>query len=163
MPGGGVGIFDGCTPQFGTPSTGWGQTYGGISSRSQCDAFPAALKPGCYWRFDWFMNADNPNMNFREVTCPSALTSKTGCVRNGQVPTNSNPTTSRATTTVARTTTTQGGQPTTSSTTRTSAAGGGGGTVPQYGQCGGNNWTGGTVCQSPYKCVVNGPWYSQCL
>ncbi|ELR03609.1 hypothetical protein GMDG_06259 [Pseudogymnoascus destructans 20631-21] len=49
-------------PQYSTPSTSWGAQYGGISSRSQCDAFPAALKAGCYWRFDWFQNADNPSV-----------------------------------------------------------------------------------------------------
>lgn len=36
MPGGGFGIFDGCTAEWGTPSTGWGAQYGGISTRSQC-------------------------------------------------------------------------------------------------------------------------------
>jgi hypothetical protein len=34
MPGGGVGLFDGCTPQFGGIP---GERYGGVSSRSQCD------------------------------------------------------------------------------------------------------------------------------
>jgi hypothetical protein len=28
-----------------------------------------------------------------------------------------------------------------------------GGTVPQWGQCGGQGWTGGTVCVSPFKCT----------
>lgn len=82
MPGGGVGIFNGCTAEFGAPSSGWGAQYGGISSRSECDSFPASLKDGCYWRFDWFKNADNPDVSFKEVTCPSALTAKTGCKRN---------------------------------------------------------------------------------
>jgi hypothetical protein len=82
MPGGGVGLFNGCTTQFGAPSTGWGAQYGGISSRSQCDSFPEKLKAGCYWRFDWFKNADNPSVSFQPVTCPSALTDKTGCRRN---------------------------------------------------------------------------------
>lgn len=81
MPGGGVGLFNGCTAEFGAPSQGWGAQYGGISSRSQCDSFPAKLKAGCYWRFDWFKNADNPSVSFKEVTCPSALTDKTGCKR----------------------------------------------------------------------------------
>ncbi|KAL5353213.1 hypothetical protein ACLOAV_001248 [Pseudogymnoascus australis] len=42
----------------------------------------------------------------------------------------------------------------------TSAAGGG--TVPLYGQCGGKDWTGGTVCESG-TCVANGEYYSQCV
>lgn len=81
IPGGGVGIFNACTAQFGAPPNGWGQQYGGISSRSECESFPQKLKPGCEWRFDWFKNADNPIVSFKEVTCPKALTDKTGCVR----------------------------------------------------------------------------------
>lgn len=81
MPGGGVGIFNGCTAQFGAPSTGWGQQYGGISNRSECDNFPEKLKAGCKWRFDWFKNADNPTISFKEVTCPGELTNRTGCIR----------------------------------------------------------------------------------
>ncbi|KAF4628880.1 hypothetical protein G7Y89_g9269 [Cudoniella acicularis] len=67
--------------EWGTPSTGWGAQYGGISSRSQCDAFPDALKEGCYWRFDWFGESDNPTVNFKQVACPAAITAKSGCVR----------------------------------------------------------------------------------
>ncbi|KAK2060349.1 PHB depolymerase family esterase [Colletotrichum caudatum] len=39
----------------------------------------------------------------------------------------------------------------------------GGCTVAQWGQCGGNGWTGCAVCASPYKCQVSNEWYSQCL
>jgi chitinase len=42
--------------------------------------------------------------------------------------------------------------------TTTTAAG----TVNQWNQCGGQDWNGGTVCASPYKCVVLSVWYSQC-
>ena len=81
MPGGGVGMFDGCSAQFSGSSYSWGQRYGGVSQRSDCDRLPAVLQAGCYWRFDWFMNADNPSMQFKPVTCPSALTALTGCAR----------------------------------------------------------------------------------
>ncbi|KAH8147481.1 uncharacterized protein LAJ45_08308 [Morchella importuna] len=81
MPGGGVGIFNGCTAQYGAPSDGWGQRYGGVSSRSECDALPAAIRAGCYWRFDWFGGSDNPTVSFQSVTCPAALTANTGCTR----------------------------------------------------------------------------------
>ncbi|KAG9767689.1 hypothetical protein ABEF93_005376 [Exophiala dermatitidis] len=30
-------------------------------------------------------------------------------------------------------------------------------------QCGGINWTGGTSCAQGWTCVVQNPWYSQCL
>ncbi|KAH8122391.1 chitinase [Trichoderma asperellum] len=38
----------------------------------------------------------------------------------------------------------------------------GSGTVPQWGQCGGNGYTGPTQCVSPYKCVATSEWWSQC-
>ena len=81
LPGGGVGLFDGCTSQWGLPTSVWGQTYGGVSSRSDCSSLPAAIQPGCYFRFDWFMGADNPTMNFAEVACPVELQAKSNCAR----------------------------------------------------------------------------------
>ena len=79
MPGGGVGLW-------GAPPNGWGAQYGGISSRSECDGFPEKLKAGCYWRFDWFKGADNPDVSFKKVTCPRAITDRSGCIRNGENP-----------------------------------------------------------------------------
>lgn len=76
-----MGQFNGCTNQWGAPSQGWGKQYGGIDSRSACDSFPEKLKPGCYWRFDWFKGADNPAVTFKQVACPAAITAKSGCVR----------------------------------------------------------------------------------
>lgn len=38
----------------------------------------------------------------------------------------------------------------------------GGGTVPQWGQCGGQGYTGPTQCQAPYKCTYGGQWWSDC-
>ncbi|KAI9729268.1 MAG: hypothetical protein M1834_006938 [Cirrosporium novae-zelandiae] len=88
IPGGGVGIYNGCTDEWGAPSSGWGAQYGGISSNT-CSTFPTALQSGCEWRFDWFEGADNPTVDFVQVTCPAALTAKTGCVRDGETPTGS--------------------------------------------------------------------------
>ncbi|KAH7069368.1 glycoside hydrolase superfamily [Paraphoma chrysanthemicola] len=56
----------------------------------------------------------------------------------------------------------------TSSTQRppTSTPGNGGGGCKQkhWDQCGGNDWKGCTVCESPYTCKgVSPPWYYQCL
>ncbi|KAI8387371.1 endo-beta-D-1,4-glucanase [Blakeslea trispora] len=81
LPGGGVGVFNGCQSQWGTPSDGWGQRYGGVGSVSECSTLPSALQAGCKFRFNWFKNADNPTMTFKEVTCPAELTSRTGCSR----------------------------------------------------------------------------------
>ncbi|KAI1331041.1 RlpA-like double-psi beta-barrel-protein domain-containing protein-containing protein [Xylariaceae sp. FL0255] len=82
IPGGGVGQFNACTDEWGAPPEGWGQQYGGISSRSDCDSFPDALEAGCYWRFDWFEGANNPDVTFQQVACPAALVAKSGCSRN---------------------------------------------------------------------------------
>ncbi|KAH8822753.1 glycoside hydrolase family 45 protein [Flagelloscypha sp. PMI_526] len=80
MPGGGVGIFtQGCPAQFG--SWNGGAQYGGVSSRAECDNLPSSVRSGCYWRFDWFQNTDNPSVSFTQVTCPTALTSISGCTR----------------------------------------------------------------------------------
>lgn len=171
MPGGGFGIFNGCTSEFGTPSTGWGAQYGGISSRSQCDAFPATLQAGCYWRFDWFQNADNPAVTFKQIACPAAITAKTGCVRANDaidetptgpsvVGTASGAASSSTTTKPASTLTTTTKA---ASTTTTAAAGSSGGTAAKWAQCGGTGWTGPTVCAAGSTCTYSSQWYSQCL
>lgn len=36
-------------------------------------------------------------------------------------------------------------------------------TVAHYGQCGGQGYTGPTVCAAPYTCTVSNPYYSQCI
>jgi hypothetical protein len=153
IPGGGVGLFDGCTPQFGGLA---GAQYGGVSSRSQCDSFPAALKPGCYWRFDWFKNADNPTFTFSRVQCPSELVARTGCRRNddSSYPVYTPPGSSTPTTTSTRTTSAGGSQ---------TSSPGGGCVAQKYAQCGGNGFSGCTTCVSGTTCKVSNEWYSQCL
>ncbi|KAJ7654619.1 glycosyl hydrolase family 61-domain-containing protein [Mycena polygramma] len=49
------------------------------------------------------------------------------------------------------------------STTSTTTSTGVPGTVQQYGQCGGQGWTGATACVAPFKCTVSSQYYSQCL
>ncbi|KAK4555809.1 hypothetical protein LTR86_007029 [Recurvomyces mirabilis] len=96
IPGGGVGIFNACTAEWNAPSSGWGAQYGGISSNT-CSAFPSALQPGCNFRFgDFFEGADNPTVDYKQVTCPKALTDKTGCIRAGETPTGSGASSSAA-------------------------------------------------------------------
>lgn len=81
IPGGGVGIFNGCTAEWGAPSSGWGAQYGGISSATDCSTFPAALQDGCNWRFNWFEGSNNPTVSFKQVACPAAITANSGCTR----------------------------------------------------------------------------------
>ncbi|EEY23771.1 acetylxylan esterase [Verticillium alfalfae VaMs.102] len=45
----------------------------------------------------------------------------------------------------------------------TTAAPPGGCSAARWGQCGGQGWTGCTVCASPYTCQAQNQWYSQCL
>ncbi|ORX66085.1 hypothetical protein BCR32DRAFT_226002 [Anaeromyces robustus] len=80
IPGGGVGIFNGCSTQFNTDTDGWGERYGGIGKRSDCEMLPEEIRQACYWRFDWFLGSDNPEMVFDEVECPIELTQNTGCI-----------------------------------------------------------------------------------
>lgn len=81
IPGGGVGIYNGCQNQWGAPSDGWGARYGGVSSSSQCSQLPTALQSGCNFRFVWFASADNPNMTLTRTACPASIIAKTGCKR----------------------------------------------------------------------------------
>ncbi|KAI9742664.1 MAG: Chitinase 1 [Claussenomyces sp. TS43310] len=68
----------------------------------------------------------------------------------------SSPGTAPSSTTTAKPSTTATGSAPATTTTAAS------GTVGQWNQCGGQGWTGGTVCISPYKCTVVSTWYSQC-
>jgi len=158
IPGGGVGLFDGCTPQFGGLP---GQRYGGISSRNECSSFPSALQPGCSWRFDWFLNADNPTFTFQQVQCPSELTAKSGCKRSDDAsfpvfsaPSGGNP---------APASTSQKPAPTPTPTPSSNPGTPGGCSVQQWGQCGGQNWTGCTACAGSSTCKVINAYYSQCI
>ncbi|KAF2466253.1 beta-1,4-endoglucanase [Lindgomyces ingoldianus] len=79
IPGGGVGLFDACTKQFnGAPL---GDQYGGYHNRNDCYSLPDAWRGGCLFRFDWFQNADNPEMEFNEIACPKSLIDRSGCAR----------------------------------------------------------------------------------
>ncbi|RCH85015.1 hypothetical protein CU098_001581, partial [Rhizopus stolonifer] len=81
IPGGGVGLYNACSAQWGAPADGWGKRYGGVDTVEQCSQLPAALQSGCKWRFGWFKGADNPTMTFRQVTCPKEIVARSGCDR----------------------------------------------------------------------------------
>ncbi|CAM1501429.1 Fc.00g105910.m01.CDS01 [Cosmosporella sp. VM-42] len=51
---------------------------------------------------------------------------------------------------------------TTTAATPTSTPPPTGSLVPQWGQCGGEGYTGPTQCQPPYKCIYGGQWWSSC-
>jgi len=79
IPGGGVGINNGCLSQWNSPTNGWGQQYGGVGSRQECYSLPSQIRDGCLFRFDWFKGADNPTMMYSKVRCPAELVAITGC------------------------------------------------------------------------------------
>lgn len=83
IPGGGVGIFNACSRQWGTEDLG-GQ-YGGFLAacttgthaqkkecvRQRCNTIPAgSARDGCLWFVDWFEIADNPNFTSEPTSCP---------------------------------------------------------------------------------------------
>jgi hypothetical protein len=89
IPGGGVGAMNGCTTQWGS-STDLGVQYGGLLAECKGDAscmkgkctsvfgnMPGLLA-GCNWFTGWFSSADNPNIIYKQVSCPSQITSKSG-------------------------------------------------------------------------------------
>lgn len=88
VPGGGVGDFNACSNQWG--SSDLGAQYGGFllgcnGSKScvetKCSTIFAgkpALLAGCTWFTGWFNAADNPQLKYQQVPCPSAITSKSG-------------------------------------------------------------------------------------
>ncbi|HET9929384.1 MAG TPA: hypothetical protein VFQ35_01800 [Polyangiaceae bacterium] len=99
IPGGGVGDFDACSSSWGTSSLG--ERYGGFflacqkqngfnhdvskaCAKDKCQSV-FANKPdllrGCLFFTDWFNAPDNPALVFKEVTCPAAITNKSGLKR----------------------------------------------------------------------------------
>lgn len=86
IPGGGFGIFNACVgpendiPFYQTGSeSDWGQRYGGVNSDTQCANIPQNVQDGCNWRFNDFLNSDNPAVKYRAVRCPDSLVAKSGC------------------------------------------------------------------------------------
>jgi hypothetical protein len=101
-PGGGVGLFDACSYQWGVETSELGATYGGFMTYcqeqggdhetikacvlSRCaavfdDPGLAELAAGCEWYVNWYEAADNPNLRYQEVACPSALVDISGIDR----------------------------------------------------------------------------------
>ncbi|KAK2765142.1 hypothetical protein FQN54_008841 [Arachnomyces sp. PD_36] len=84
VPGGNTSYANACSKQYGVEESVFGVENKGVESRKDCDALPEALREGCYWRFDWFKNADRPDVDYKRVPCPETLTSRTGCIRDDE-------------------------------------------------------------------------------
>ncbi|KAK3381117.1 RlpA-like double-psi beta-barrel-protein domain-containing protein-containing protein [Podospora didyma] len=155
MPGGGVGLFDGCSSQFGGIGGIGGAQYGGISSRTLCLSMASALQPGCNWRFDWFQNADNPSFTFTQVQCPAELVARKGCRRSedSKFPVFSAPASGGGGNTVA---------PTSTTTAKAPASTGSICNIQKWEQCSGMGWAGCTNCAAGLTCKFINEYYSQC-
>jgi Glycosyl hydrolase family 45/ShK domain-like len=82
IPGGGVGMFNACSRQWG--SNDLGAQYGGFLTqcsgsheakkecvRQECMKIPAgSARDGCLWFVDWLQVADNPKFTSQETSCP---------------------------------------------------------------------------------------------
>jgi hypothetical protein len=57
-----------------------GKTVGGIGNGRECEALPANLQAGCYWRYNW-AGGDllNWDIYYDPVDCPERLTSISQC------------------------------------------------------------------------------------
>jgi hypothetical protein len=100
IPGGGVGLFDACTNQWGTADLG--EQRGGflesclvnLGENADMEAYKTCtwdhcqrvfnqpgmedLMDGCYRFVHWFEAAANPVVNFAEVECPQAIRDRSG-------------------------------------------------------------------------------------
>ncbi len=82
IPAAGVGYYTkGCTTQWSTSSSVWGNQYGGVDTKTQCSKIPSKLQSGCNWRFDWMKGVSNPTVTYQQIECPAAITDKTHCIR----------------------------------------------------------------------------------
>ncbi|TAQ91019.1 hypothetical protein B7494_g624 [Chlorociboria aeruginascens] len=131
------------------------------SNAQWCPSVGGTNQYGYSYHFDIMaQNAifgDNPVVNFEPVACPGQATSDWGtCVCYGETETDVTP--AGLTTGGSRPATSATASSPASTTTAISS-----GTVPLYGQCGGEGYTGPTVCVSGATCVVGNTYYSQCL
>ncbi|OBT97587.1 hypothetical protein VE01_04513 [Pseudogymnoascus verrucosus] len=81
IPGGNTSYAGACGIEYSVSDSVFGTKNVGLLNRADCDNLPAALKPGCQWRFDWFNDAEGPNVEYKRVTCPKVLTDITKCKR----------------------------------------------------------------------------------
>ncbi|SHO55909.1 cellulose binding domain-containing protein [Vibrio quintilis] len=105
VPGGGVGAFNACSAQWGISSSELGSQYGGLLAackqeigwNASLDEYKSCLvkrcnsvfgsrnltemQQGCLWYANWFEAADNPALKYKEVACPSELSSNSGMDR----------------------------------------------------------------------------------
>jgi len=107
IPGGGVGIFNACSAQWGVSTQELGAQYGGLlrackerlgwqadlSEYKSClsnkcrSVFQSrglnTLYEGCMFYVNWFESADNPKLKYKEIACPQEIIARSGLNRSG--------------------------------------------------------------------------------
>jgi hypothetical protein len=98
IPGGGVGANNACSTQWSASSSQLGEQYGGVMltcekndnynysqypacTISACQSlFPNSqtMQTGCEFIINWMKGANNPNVMYTQVNCPSQLSSMSG-------------------------------------------------------------------------------------
>jgi len=88
IPGGGVGLLNACSNQWGTNDLG--AQYGGFLAgcngdkncvRNKCMQIfngKPELMAGCEWFLGWFNAADNPNFTYQPIACPESIIEHSG-------------------------------------------------------------------------------------
>lgn len=155
IPGAGAGIFtQGCINQYGNYN--YGAQYGGVSSSSGCDGLPPAQKAGCKWRFDWFMNADNPSVTYKSVACPLSIINISGCVNKNSIDTLPNPSIPETIPKLSPNPVPQNTQQPTNKINPTVEC------SKEWMQCDGKNFSGNKCCIDPLKCTFENDYWSSC-
>jgi hypothetical protein len=98
IPGGGVGANNACSNEWKVSNSQLGVQYGGLmlqceqqdnynySQYTACTiaackslfTMSATAEAGCEFIVNWMKGANNPNMKYTQVSCPSQLTSMSG-------------------------------------------------------------------------------------
>lgn len=162
VPGGGAGIFTGgCPAQYGG-TFNYGAQYGGIQSIEQCAQLPVPQQAGCRFRFEWFKNADNPAVSFKQIACPVELVNISGCRRSDDnaaaaPPSNNKPTMPAAEKPNPNPNLNPNPNRNPSPSSETSCSN------HEWQQCGGKLFAGEICCPTGTSCTAVNEYYAQCL
>lgn len=72
-------MYNAYTTQWNAPPDGWGDRYGGVRTREECNQLPEQLREFCYFRFDFLEAIPNAPATYTQVECPAELSASTEC------------------------------------------------------------------------------------
>jgi xyloglucan-specific exo-beta-1,4-glucanase len=162
-------IINGVTGYFRSDDTGanWVQINDAAHGFGSASSNPVIGDPRIYGRV--YIGTNGRGIFYGDVSGTVVTTSTPSSTSAPPTSTTTKSSTTITSTTTKPTTTTTTKSSTTTTTkssttsTSTSATPTSTGTVAGYGQCGGSNYTGPTVCVSGFKCVYSNDFYSQCV